>query len=44
MISKDSLIEENTILRKKLALAEIWMRREISSQKQKIGEKRITES
>jgi hypothetical protein len=39
MSTKESLIAENELLRKKLALAEAWMRREIASHKQKIGEK-----
>jgi hypothetical protein len=38
MKKRDDLIEENEILKKKLALAEIWMRREIAHQKKSLSE------
>jgi hypothetical protein len=38
MQSEEELILENELLRKKLALAEAWMRREVAHHKKNIGE------
>lgn len=44
MATKEELILENELLKKKLALAEAWMRREIASHKQMIGETQVKKS
>jgi hypothetical protein len=44
MPTKEEIILENELLKKKLALAEAWMRREIASHKQKIGENQVKRS
>lgn len=44
MATKEELILENELLKKKLALAEAWMRREIAYHKQMIGETQVKKS
>lgn len=44
MQKKDDLIRENMLLKKKLALAEAWMRREVAHQRRSLGEDAMIKS